>query len=1096
MRINNKLKLISMLPIILLFIVSSYFLFISYGEYYKADELKQIIKNNVHLNKIITEVGKERGLSSIVLGSNGTSAVDELKRQRVETDSVINQAKNNMVSINHDSFFSGLINSKRGYDYQNIFNNLDKLPALRKKIDRHEIPFAIAFYKKFTKDLTQPILTQQLLINNYKLNDKISSLITSLSQLYIATENSSLERDFMSYFLTRHIPLTQKEITFWNQAKSKSNTFSPLEIRDDVLKDNIFSHIDTKDYKKINREIETSYSKLQSNINDGDFSIEPESWFTMHTDKISQFAQIQKKIEKSLWEQTNAYVMNQITILVVAGFFWILALLLTILGFTTSKEIANNIKSLEDILNNTVKEIESDSNFDVPSINTVKSIDLNTTKGIKDAYMFLELLIENARQDKMQALEANESKSLFLANMSHEIRTPLNGIVGFTELLKSTDLDSEQFEFTTIIEKSSENLLSIINNILDLSKIESNNVELETIVFDPIVEFENAIETYGVKASEKNIELNFFIDPKINKKLLGDAVKIKEVLINLMSNAVKFTDFGGRINVEILKVKTEDNKAEIAFSIEDNGVGMTKEQQLNVFAAFTQADVSITRKYGGTGLGLTISTKFLELMGSELKLESQKEKGTKFYFTLELEEVLEDTELARIEIEDNIAIMKYQSKTEKQLDIYFKKYFEYFGIKCTSFTTSAELKQHALNTDLSGIWIEIDHLDDKMIESIKKVDKDKITLISSFSNRNKIESVGLKQYRVLYKPITATKIINELSLVNREAQQISPTNTRTKKNSSANISFQNIQFDGTVLVAEDNFINQKLVKQILTRYGIEVELANNGLEAFEKIKDHNYDLIFMDIQMPVMDGVEATHEIINYEQEENLTHTPIVALTANALKGDRERFIEEGLDDYIAKPIENNELLFILKKFLQQSKDKEPIQVDNQTEKKETKQHRKTDKPVSIFDEKSTITPLSESSKTEDGLLLLLEEEEEEQEILTEDRTILIAKKNPLEAQILSKVLANLNYKIEILDQVEHLNEKLKNRQYDLLLIDKEIEQKNQNRLKERHSGLKIIRLTLNPSGEHFHNDDIQEELVGVMKRDELQAIIEKYRSI
>jgi signal transduction histidine kinase/CheY-like chemotaxis protein len=1090
MRINNKLKLISMLPIVLLFVVSSYFLFISYGEYYKADELKQIIKNNVHFNKIITEVGKERGLSSIVLGSNGSNAIDELKRQRIETDKVINQAKSAIVSINHDSFFSGLFNSQKGYDPQNIFNNLNQLPSLRRKIDHQEIPFAIAFYKKFTKDLTQPILRQQLLINHYKLNDKISSLITSLSQLYIATENSSLERDFVSYFLTRQIPMTQKEITFWNQTKSKANTFSPLEIQDDILKDNIFSHIDTKDYKKINREIETSYSKLQSNINDGEFTIEPESWFTMHTDKISQFAQIQKKIEKSLWEQTNAYVLNQIIILIVAGFFWILALLLTILGFTTSKEIANNIKSLEDILNNTVKEIESDSNFDVPSINTVKSIDLNTTKGIKDAYMFLELLIENARQDKMQALEANESKSLFLANMSHEIRTPLNGIVGFTELLKSTDLNSEQLEFTTIIEKSSENLLSIINNILDLSKIESNNVELETIVFDPIVEFENAIETYGVKASEKNIELNFFIDPKINKKLLGDAVKIKEVLINLMSNAVKFTDFGGRINVEILKVKTEDNRAEISFSIEDNGVGMTKEQQLNVFAAFTQADVSITRKYGGTGLGLTISTKFLELMGSELKLESQKEIGTKFYFTLELEEVLEETELARMEIEEDISIIRYQSKTEKQLDIYFKKYLDYFAVENRNFTTSGQLKEYLYEPNLSGVWVDIDQVDDKMLESIKRVDKEKLTLISSFSNRNKIESLGLKENKILYKPITATKVLNGLSLLNRERQKVSRYQENEKREKKkSNIGFSNIQFDGKVLVAEDNFINQKLIRQILTRYGIEVVLANNGLEAFEKVKNNQYDLIFMDIQMPVMDGVEATHEIINYEQEENLEHTPIVALTANALKGDRERFIEEGLDDYIAKPIENNELLFILKKFLQQAKERD----HSITEQPIVEEKKSKEPSISVLEEPETIATTSSSQKNE-RVIVLLDEPKEDQNNPTEDLTILIAKKNPLEAQILSKVLANLGYKIEILNQVEHLDEKLQNRQYDLLLIDKEIEERNRTRLKKRHSNLNIIRLTLNSSDKDTYNEDIKEEIVGVMKKDKLQMVIEKYR--
>ncbi len=212
-------------------------------------------------------------------------------------------------------------------------------------------------------------------------------------------------------------------------------------------------------------------------------------------------------------------------------------------------------------------------------------------------------------------------------------------------------------------------MLSIINNILDLSKIESNKIELETIVFDPIIEFENAIETYGVKASEKEIEFNFYLDPSLKYKLLGDVVKIKEVLINLLSNAIKFTDYGGRINVEIKRLAELDNRAKIFFSIEDNGIGMTKEQQLNVFAAFTQADVSITRKYGGTGLGLTISTKFIELMGSKLELESQKGRGTKFFFTLELEEVSEETELGKWHIPEGVSIVRYQvDYVKSQLD--------------------------------------------------------------------------------------------------------------------------------------------------------------------------------------------------------------------------------------------------------------------------------------------------------------------------------------------------------------------------------------------------------------------------------------------
>ncbi len=746
-----------------------------------------------------------------------------------------------------------------------------------------------------------------------------------------------------------------------------------------------------------------------------------------------------------------------------------LILVLAIVGFLAGRELKNNTKNLEDILTNSI--IGAEDLYDEANMSLYQNIDLKTKVGMRNAYMLIETLIENAKADKIQALEANASKSLFLANMSHEIRTPLNGIVGFTELLKSTDLSEEQLEFINIVEKSSENLLSIINNILDLSKIESNKTELDIIIFDPIVEFENAVETYGIRASEKNIELDFFLDPNIDKKLLGDSVKIKEILINLLSNAIKFTDFGGNIQVEIRKVSTIDNHSEISFSIKDNGVGMTKEQQLNVFTAFTQADVSITRKYGGTGLGLTISTKFLELMGSELKLESEKEKGTRFYFNVVFEEVLESTELSLSYNSENINICKFNYTTPVQQDIYLTEYLKYYKVSSSTFSTPSDLKKLNSNKNLNSIWIDVDNVDDKLLNNIYKLDSSKVILLASFANRNRFEELNVNVAKILYKPITPTKIIQGLNATNNLELNEPTDNSRVSP-------FENIQFEGNILVAEDNFINQKLIKQVLLKYGVQVELANNGLEAFEKRKSEEYDLIFMDIQMPVMDGVEATHEIINYEVEEELNHVPIVALTANALNGDREHFLEQGLDEYIPKPIETNELLYILKKFLQP----------------------KTEKPIDI-EEVDSPTPSIEKTR-KDELLIIEDETSTEVQVLNEeenlnsnDKKILIVKKNPLEAQILSKVIANLNYEIEIVNRVNELENFIDQEQYDILLIDKEIEQFNQNILRKQHPNMNVIMLSLNKNNDHYNTNLIKEVHVGIIKRDQIEQLIKKYRS-
>ena len=778
------------------------------------------------------------------------------------------------------------------------------------------------------------------------------------------------------------------------------------------------------------------------------------------------------------------FTLEQPTILYISYALIGLILLLSLIGYLVEKELITNTKNLEDILKNSI--IDSEDVYDDAGINLYHDIDLNSKEGMKNAFTIIETLIENAKSDKIEALEANASKSLFLANMSHEIRTPLNGIVGFTELLKSTDLNNEQKEFVNIIEKSSENLLSIINNILDLSKIESNKTELDMIIFDPIVEFESAVETYGMRASEKSIKLDFYLDPTINKKLLGDAVKIKEVLINLLSNAIKFTDFGGKIQVEIRKVSTIDNKTEILFSIQDNGVGMTKEQQLNVFAAFTQADVSITRKYGGTGLGLTISTKFLELMNSELKLESQKEKGTRFYFNILFEEVLESTELANTPKFNNVNIAKFDYELPVQQDIYLCEYLNHYNIEITPFSTASDLKKCNENNNIKSIWIDVDNSDDTLLNTIYKINSHKVVLISSFENRDRLENLGINVAKILYKPITPTKIVQGLNAV----AQID-FKPEVKSSSDSISPFKNIQFNGHVLVAEDNFINQKLIKQILLRYGVTVELANNGLEAFEKRKKEKYDLIFMDIQMPVMDGVEATHEIINYEVEEELQHVPIIALTANALNGDRERFISDGLDEYIAKPIETNELLYVLKKFLTLKEEtQELLTTENETPDKS--------KIIDSLD-KNSIEPLSIIDEDESALKVEIFKDYEKEPLPSsnskEKKKILILKKNPLEAQIISKVISNLNYEIEIVHRVSELESYIQSEEYDILLIDKELEEFNHNILKKQHANMNVIMLSQNkPTNEYYNTNLIKEVHVGIIKRDKIDQLIKKYR--
>ena len=1073
MQLQNRIKLISTLPLVLLFIIAGYFLYNAYIQVNHSKRLSTISHNNQYISEVIQELSNERLLSSISL--TNTSNKKRLKQQQTKTTHLIQRIQKSTTD-------------------KEIIDILNKALNSRQEIFESHHNFEVMFHDTYSKNIINPLINKQLSQENLYLNADIESLRNTLKQLYTTIQHNSIQRDYLSYYIESHKALTTNELAFLHSNQSQLKVFNTYGIQDNDIKDEVEVYLNTNKFKKSLKDVEKDYIVLQRNFNNGAYQLQSVAWNKDNTEKLKHLYIIQNKIMTALNNKIQAYTTQQFIIFGIAVFVGLLTILLAIIGFITRKELNSNMNDLEEILNNAVQEAEHSFN-DLSISDAVKNINLNSSSGMKDAYKFIEVLIENAKSDKIEALEANESKSLFLANMSHEIRTPLNGIVGFTELLKSTNLNTEQQEFTNIIEKSSENLLSIINNILDLSKIESNKTELDIIVFDPIIEFENAIETYGVRASEKNIELNLFLDPTINKKILGDSVKIKEVLINLLSNAIKFTDLGGRIDVEIKRVASTDNQTEISFSIQDNGVGMTKEQQLNVFNAFTQADVSITRKYGGTGLGLTISTKFLELMESKLELESQKEKGTRFYFNIIFEEVLEDTELESAEEIENIQISRFNYKLPVQQDVYLSKYFRHYGVTATTFETPSDLKECNENKNIKSIWIDVDESDSELLNTIHRLKSNKVILLSSFANRDRLESLGINAVKILYKPITPTKILQGLTAVRTEEELEEEVHNKPNKNRD-DFPFQDVQFQGKILVAEDNFINQKLIRQILLRYGVTVELANNGLEAFEKRKNEEYDLIFMDIQMPVMDGVEATHEIINYEIEEELTHTPIIALTANALNGDRERFLSEGLDEYIPKPIETNELLFILKKFLKAKEEVFPAMEADELFKENKLNVLEELKPQGI-------TLLEESPLTTDLLILPDIEDEknkqkEEEKIIEEikvNKSILIAKRNPLEAQILSKVITNLGYEIEVVDYIQDLETHIQNDDYDILFIDKELEEFNTNIIKRQHPKMNVIMLALNkPNNEYYNTKLIKEIHIGIIKRENISQLIRKYR--
>lgn len=506
----------------------------------------------------------------------------------------------------------------------------------------------------------------------------------------------------------------------------------------------------------------------------------------------------------------------------------------------------------------------------------------------------LESITKKAQLSEQEALKANETKSKFLANMSHEIRTPLNAIIGFADILSTSKLDSKDIEKATIISKSAKVLLNIINDILDISKIESGKSEISKSSFNLRELVEQIVQLYTINTKQKNIRFLYRLDKNIPEFIISDETKIKQVLSNILSNAIKFTPKDGKICFDVELIKFENNIAKIKFSIKDEGIGISIEDQKKIFEPFSQADGSISKKYGGTGLGLTISLNIVKMLGSQIQLESEINKGSNFFFELDLE-----------------------VKNTNTID---SSKFEYDFAICSVIDDSENIKEH-----LSSVvkYFGRIHQDDE-IEKCKKIDLIFCFGDSQFYNKLKerknrfncpvvfvgnIEKLNnnimkhLMDY-FLDVPIYGSKIFNIIA----EAKSIEKNNQIIEET--------NKKYKGKILVAEDNANNQLLMEIILNDLGLDVTIVENGKVAFEKYKENLYDLIFMDINMPIMDGIETLKEIKKYEKEHQKIHTPIIALTANAIQTDKEKYIEDGMDGYLSKPIVNAELIKLLDLYL------------------------------------------------------------------------------------------------------------------------------------------------------------------------------------
>jgi len=857
--------LIIVLPFFILLCISGYFVIKSWSKY--QDEKRfDVALNNVQLLQDYEIATLREALCRVLVPDSNNQ--NNLCEDRIESTKNILKDMEKNIQIN--VIQKEILRLKNKLQSMNISN------------------FENIFAEKGVMSSTHSYLETLILKTNLMSERKLLQLYIDLSEVRYATE---LENFLVTYYLSKEIPISTANIIFWDKLVNASFLMD-FENIDNIsaIKEILMKIIRDKDFNHVLNQIDD----MRITILTGQITYENKnfSWIKLLDQKEKVVKRLKVIVYKQLKSKINAHATNNLNIFLMYLFIFFFTFFALFLVYRKIKQDKRDNEALLTVVN---KISALSSYLDTESEVMHKMLD--HTKNKEDIYTYINSSFQLLHEKRKQANDKVNLKSQFISTLSHEIRTPLNGIIGFSKLLREVGTTANQEEFLSLIEGSSNKLIMIVNDILELSKINADKMKIENISFDIFEIIESTVAMFTQETDQKDIELGLFIDPFISHYFLGDATKLSQVLINLIGNAIKFTDTYGKINIFVQSINTTSDKSQIKFAVQDNGIGLTEEQMEYVFNPFTQGDKYTSEKYGGTGLGLTLSSKMVELMGGKLEVTSIKNKSTTFNFTLTL--IRDKTKVFSpypkfIDLSVGLALPLKNIK--RQLDSNLETYMRHLGVNFSYYYYDDIFNQEN-KVRLPNIMI-FDHHYARLSGELEQcvAIKCKSVLLTRGTLRSRINPEKHHFDDILLTPVSIRKCLRILDVAKYE-KKLKITSANTFKNIDSFIGLE-------ALVVDDNLINRKLIKIILEKIGLGVTLAIDGKDAFDKYQKNKYSIVFMDIQMPVMDGIESTHNILRFEKRNKLPHVPIIALTANVSTGDKKRYMSEGMDDYATKPLD------------------------------------------------------------------------------------------------------------------------------------------------------------------------------------------------